>query len=1148
MRKSFRPIQKQQTKIGLLKQVLSKSIGPQNKEQKIYKPVQEKETSEKFLLMFWLAIHMETLDIAKTLLECSEILQRIAVNILKIAKIKKNEIEKSQLQNLTRRNSKPIMSRQSKTIIQVSHIPTIPLSPLIINNKTIDVSLAPSQTQNANNTLNTKTKSTKFKKDGKSSLGLSGLKLSQNQPGLYTESVGNRDDLKKRSSIKVGNNLNIQNNLATKKTLESRFISSDIDVNGGAFDITIKSFLKAELGKTFNTQVLKIALNEREDRIASVISAFYDQTRVPLKMTICHIVCYFERCQKLRNRRLKQLLVKWFFIGVLNLVEEKVYYNHFLRMIQKILPLTDQMQILYSQCLSMPTSNNGDFKILGYQILRHQTTQLKKKLIKLGKQLIANIDLDQIHKIMLDEDMKKRSVLNTIIYNDFQELTQNEKIDTFLNEIWHGQFFYECNGTMPDFSIIVHMIFLILAHIIQRILFKFHFKLPQRHQIWFYTDIIISISSSSAILFLNQMTAIEVQQSSQKFKYDCALVFVVVITWLRFFNYFLLSTRMAKLIVTLYQMIIDTMSFTAMIILVLIISATAFTTRFSEVSEHFETIWSSIRYLFDCMVSNYQFEDYGIFQRSFSVFIMIFLFITNIFLLNFLVAIIDSIYQFMLKAGEFQAKKYRFYFYTSKKQGFDYSPDDLDNMIMHPPPFNALSIILIFLIPFPNCRKKVSLIIKLFDSKLWLLFCLIFWLFFGPLCLLAFILIDQKNMLKLFKMEQLEVDEDELMVQNDLYNQIPLNSRSQKELYRRLKIYNEIKLVIKTTYRECLKRQKITRLHQVQQQNQQKKGDSQVDYSQDIQSDFNDNNSYQLEDSERKRSSSSKRKRVRPQNNSSDLPPLSGLQLGYNEIQKKNQDQSFQEMYNIEDNNKNSYFEIHKKLLFDIWKKYHKKFKQEMKQSGSKQNTKSSNNLIKLIGRRMYNKFLNEIKRKKTSLGFSKQRIHKLSSKKIYSSETNRFSFKAFEKFQGNEKFSKSDKLALSFIEKFTIYSMGDQQTINLELMLLSLPKRIDQKNISLVEMINFGIVQKSIIQFQYSTMEELFLFYDLRSRKRMSYLQATSEYNSSMLEEVLEGYQEIKKRFVKAAKFAKKVGFNIKQIDDEAEESSSSSSHVFSD
>ena len=60
---------------------------------------------------------------------------------------------------------------------------------------------------------------------------------------------------------------------------------------------------------------------------------------------------------------------------------------------------------------------------------------------------------------------------------------------------------------------------------------------------------------------------------------------------------------------------------------------------------------------------------------------------------------------------------------------------------------------------------------------------------------------------------------------------------------------------------------------------------------------------------------------------------------------------------------------------------------------------------------------------------------------------------------------------------------------MNLELMLYSLPKKITSYNVAMVEMINFGIVQKSIIQFQYNTIEELFLFYDSRSKKRMSYI-----------------------------------------------------------
>ena len=56
------------------------------------------------------------------------------------------------------------------------------------------------------------------------------------------------------------------------------------------------------------------------------------------------------------------------------------------------------------------------------------------------------------------------------------------------------------------------------------------------------------------------------------------------------------------------------------------------------------------------------------------------------------------------------------------------------------------------------------------------------------------------------------------------------------------------------------------------------------------------------------------------------------------------------------------------------------------------------------------------------------------------------------------------------------------------------------------------------------------------------------------MINEIVEGFREIKKKFIQAAKYAKKVDFNIKQIDEDLEESSSSTvskssaSHVFSD
>ena len=48
------------------------------------------------------------------------------------------------------------------------------------------------------------------------------------------------------------------------------------------------------------------------------------------------------------------------------------------------------------------------------------------------------MESDHFHKVLLDVDMKQRSVFTVIIENEFFELTLSEKIDTFLNEIWHG--------------------------------------------------------------------------------------------------------------------------------------------------------------------------------------------------------------------------------------------------------------------------------------------------------------------------------------------------------------------------------------------------------------------------------------------------------------------------------------------------------------------------------------------------------------------------------------------------------------------------------------------------------------------------------------------------------------------------------------
>ena len=56
---------------------------------------EQKDIDERILLMFWLAMHNDSIKIAKELFEKSKVLQKIIGGALRIAKIAKREIEKT---------------------------------------------------------------------------------------------------------------------------------------------------------------------------------------------------------------------------------------------------------------------------------------------------------------------------------------------------------------------------------------------------------------------------------------------------------------------------------------------------------------------------------------------------------------------------------------------------------------------------------------------------------------------------------------------------------------------------------------------------------------------------------------------------------------------------------------------------------------------------------------------------------------------------------------------------------------------------------------------------------------------------------------------------------------------------------------------
>ena len=98
----------------------------------------------------------------------------------------------------------------------------------------------------------------------------------------------------------------------------------------------------------------------------------------------------------------------------------------------------------------------------------------------------------------------------------------------------------------------IGLIFLVIIYIIQRVFFNMITRQPQRYEIWFYTDIVVSIVILTGMLFLRTMRLSEMLTTATKEPFDLTIAVIVVITWFRFFNFFLLVPRLARLIVTLY--------------------------------------------------------------------------------------------------------------------------------------------------------------------------------------------------------------------------------------------------------------------------------------------------------------------------------------------------------------------------------------------------------------------------------------------------------------------------------------------------------------------------------------------------------------------------------------------------------------------
>ena len=83
-----------------------------------------------------------------------------------------------------------------------------------------------------------------------------------------------------------------------------------------------------------------------------------------------------------------------------------------------------------------------------------------------------------------------------------------------------------------------------------------------------------------AFEFISNMPIWILYETDYKYKLDYLMIVVLLIAWLRFFIYFLIVREISKMLLTLYEMLADTLSFIFIVVCYLLIVASVFTTLY----------------------------------------------------------------------------------------------------------------------------------------------------------------------------------------------------------------------------------------------------------------------------------------------------------------------------------------------------------------------------------------------------------------------------------------------------------------------------------------------------------------------------------------------------------------------------------------
>ena len=205
-------------------------------------------------------------------------------------------------------------------------------------------------------------------------------------------------------------------------------------------------------------------------------------------------------------------------------------------------------------------------------------------------------------------------------------------------------------------------------------------------------DVVFASTSMALVLVLCSLPIEMFTDTSMKHKISYAVVIVSVFQYVRLFMYMLLVSSVSRMILTLQFMVLDTLAFIVLLVVWISISAVFFTTLFQDTTSLvYKDLYTTVFVLFDALLGSY--GNIGIGSSLYSLHIVctiLYVYMSNVLLLNYLIAIMSTTYAVMMEEGIFMFKV-NLYNYCERYL-IAFGNESYCELALHTAPINVLAI------------------------------------------------------------------------------------------------------------------------------------------------------------------------------------------------------------------------------------------------------------------------------------------------------------------------------------------------------------------------------------------------------------------------------------------------------------------------